>query len=78
MYVLVAVPSEPRNLSDVPRPPSSVDLEWIEPETPNGFIRYYIVRYWRQDGTGNVTELDPVNMDFMCLLIIWHILNRTW
>ena len=61
MYVLVAVPSEPRNLSDVPRPPSSVDLEWIKPETPNGIIRHYIVRYWRQDGTGNVTELDPVN-----------------
>ena len=50
MYVLVAVPSEPRNLSDVPQPPSSVDLEWIEPETPNGIIRHYIVRYWRQDG----------------------------
>ena len=60
LHLLVAVPSEPRNLSYVPRPPSSVDLEWIKPEMPNGIIRHYIVRYWRQDGTGNVAELDPV------------------
>ena len=58
--MLVAVPSEPRSLSAVFRPPSSVDLEWMEPETPNGIIHHYIVRYWKQDGTRNVTELDPV------------------
>ena len=58
--MLVTVPSEPRSLSAVFRPPSSEDLEWIEPETPNGIIRHYIVRYWKQDGTRNVTELDPV------------------
>ena len=30
--------------------------------TPNGIVRYYIVRYKRQDGNGNETVLNPVKM----------------
>jgi hypothetical protein len=54
------VPSEPQSLSGIPQPPSSVLLMWMKPKSPNGIIRYYIVKYQREDGTGNETELDPV------------------
>ena len=39
---------------------SLVDLSWAAPLTPNGIIRHYIVQYWRQDGTGNVTAIGPL------------------
>ena len=57
---LIAVPSKPHNLKSVLQPPSQVNLSWAAPLTPNGIIRHYRIQYWRQDGRGTVTVVDPV------------------
>ena len=50
MYIYIHIctfpllePSEVQSLDVIPDAPSSFDISWSIPATPNGIIRYYIV-----------------------------------
>ena len=45
-YLVYLAPSKPRDVSVVSLSATSLSVRWIEPERPNGIIRYYTVMLW--------------------------------